>query len=103
MKAYRGTLGENLKEFRVRRGLTVEQVAARGGVRPGEVSALEGGGAVALDTLLGYALGCDLYIYLAEKGEGRKRPHDFDDIAQRAAEADPGDWMREGGDDNGRD
>jgi transcriptional regulator with XRE-family HTH domain len=89
-QTYRDVLGERLRTFREDRGLTVYKVAKNGGIRIDQVKAIESGGTnYTIDSLLGYILGNDLYIYFAEKSEGRENPHDFKDIAGKAIDNDP--------------
>ena len=89
-RAYREVLGERLADFRRRRGLTAADVARLGGITAADVEAVESGAAdYPMDTFLGYVAGSGLYMYFAEKSEGRKLPHDYDDIAAKAVENDP--------------
>lgn len=89
-KAYREVLGQRLKAFREERGLTVYKVAQDGGIRIDQVKAIESGETnYTIDAFLEYIVGSDLYMYFAEKSENRKRPHDFNDIADMAIKSDP--------------
>jgi transcriptional regulator with XRE-family HTH domain len=89
-KIYREVLGERLKLFREERGLSMFRVARRGGINPHQVAAVESGDSnYTVDSLLGYILGCDLYMYFAEKSENRERPHDFNDMVKKGIETDP--------------
>lgn len=97
-RSYREVLGQRLRDFREKRGLTAYKVAKDGGIRIEQVRAVESGETnYTVDALLGYVMGCGLYMYFAEKTDGRELPHDFGDIARKAVENDP--WQRE---DNGR-
>lgn len=89
-KAYREVLGQRLKEFREKRGLTAYKVAQNGCIRVDQVKAIETGETnYTIDAFLGYIAGSDLYMYFAEKSKNRKRPHDFNDIADMAMNNDP--------------
>lgn len=84
-RIYREVLGERLRAFREERGLTVYKAAQNGGIRIDQVKAIESGEKnYTIDAFLGYILGNDLYIYFAEKSEDREKPHDFNDIADKA-------------------
>lgn len=89
-KNYREAMGERLKAFREDRGLTIYKVAQIGGIRIDQVKAIESGDTnYTIDAFLGYILGNDLYMYFAEKSENREKPHDFNDIADKAIERNP--------------
>lgn len=89
-KAYREVMGQRLKAFREDRGLSAYKVAQNGGIRIDQVKAIESGETnYTIDAFLGYIMGSDLYMYFAEKSESRKKPHDFNDIADKAIENDP--------------
>ncbi|CAK7039163.1 MAG: hypothetical protein PEPC_01669 [Peptostreptococcus russellii] len=84
---YREVIGERLKAFREERGLTAYKVAQAGGIRIDQVKAIELGETnYTIDAFLGYIAGSDLYIFFGEKTDGRKIPHDFNDMAKKAAE-----------------
>ncbi len=89
-KAYREVLGERLRAFREERGLTAYKVAQNGNIRIEQVKAIESGETnYTIDAFLGYIAGSDLYMYFAEKSQDRKKPHDFEDIADMAIKNDP--------------
>ncbi len=89
-QAYRQVLGERLKAFREERGLSAYRVAMNGGIQMGQVKAVEEGDTnYTIDVFLGYIHGCDLYMYFAEKSEGRELPHDFNDMLRQMDENDP--------------
>lgn len=89
-KAYREVLGQRLKEFREGRGISSEKVARDGGISPNQVEAIERGETnYTMDEFLGYISGSELYMYFAEKSPERSKPHDFEDLAKRAAENNP--------------
>ena len=89
-KSYRVVMGQKLREFRESRGLTAYRVAKNGGIRIDQVASVEAGETnYTIDVFLGYVIGCDLYLYFGEKGEGRKLPHDFEDLAEKAITNDP--------------
>lgn len=78
-------MGQKLREFRESRGLTAYRVAKNGGIRIDQVASVEAGETnYTIDVFLGYVIGCDLYLYFSEKGEGRELPHDFKDLAEKA-------------------
>lgn len=86
-KSYRIVLGQKLREFRENMGLTAYRVAKNGGIRIDQVAAVEAGETnYTIDVLLGYAIGCELYLFSLEKGEGRELPHDFEELAGKSAE-----------------
>lgn len=89
-RTYREVLGERLRAFREERGLTAYKVAQNGGIRIDQVQAIESGETnYTIDAFLGYIQGNDLYMYFSEKSEDRKKPHDFNDIANKAIDKDP--------------
>jgi transcriptional regulator with XRE-family HTH domain len=67
-QSIREVLGEQLKAFRIERGLTAYKVAKKGSIRQEQVKTIEQGDTnYTIDVFLGYIHGCDLYIYFAEK------------------------------------
>lgn len=86
-KSYRVVMGQKLREFRESRGLTAYRVAKNGGIRIDQVASVEAGETnYTIDVFLGYVIGCELYLFFGEKGEGRELPHDFNELAGKAAE-----------------
>lgn len=87
---YRKVIGLRLKEFRKERGLTAYKIAQNGGIRIDQVKSIECGEMnYTIDTFLGYIVGCNLYMYFAEKSANREKPHDFEDIARMGIAEDP--------------
>lgn len=79
-ESIRASVGELLRQFREDAGLTKYRVAKEGDIGITQVTAIESGSNVTLDVFYSYIKGCNLYMYFAPKGEGRKPPHDFDDL-----------------------
>ena len=89
-RAYRETIGEKLREFREDRRITPEEVAKVGGIPVDKIKEIENGSDnYTMDEFIGYIIGSDLYLYFSEKSENRKRPHDFNDMADKAIKNDP--------------
>ena len=85
-KDYREVLGQRLKEFRESRGITIYAVAKKGNVRIDQIQAVETGNAnYTIDAFIGYIIGCDLYMYFAEK----VKDGDFSALIDESIKNDP--------------
>ena len=73
-------MGQRLKAFRESRGLSAYRVAKKGGIKIGQVKAVEEGTTnYTIDIFQGYVIGCGLYMYFAEK-ENESQQHDFEEL-----------------------
>lgn len=94
-KNYREVLGERLRAFREERGLSAYRVAQKGKIQIGQVNAVESGSTnYTIDIFLGYILGCDLYMYFAEK-DNPGETHDFEEITNKGVNNHPDNKQRE--------
>ena len=67
-KSYREVIGERLRAFREKRGLSAYRIAQKGNIRIDQVNAVElGEKNYTIDAFLGYISGSDLDISFAEK------------------------------------
>lgn len=88
-KAYREVLGKRLRTLREDRGITVDQVAQLGNLPVDLVEKIENGTTdYTIDAFLSYIVGSDLYMFFSEKSEDRIKPHDFNDLAEKAVKND---------------
>ena len=83
---YREVLGQRLKEFREIRNITVYAAAKKGGIRIDQIQSVESGESnYTIDTFLGYIVGCNLYMYFAEKA----KDGDFKSLLDEAINSNP--------------
>ena len=89
---YREVLGARLKEFRESRGLSMYAVAKKGNIRIDQVGIVESGDTnYTIDVFTGYIIGCDLYMYFAEKDGNLK----FDELIEKGKDNDPSTLLKE--------
>lgn len=87
---HREVIGERLKAFRENRGVSLHSLASAGGITIEQAEAVESGNSdYSIDVFISYIIGSGLYIYFAEKSADRCQPHDIDDLAHKAIDADP--------------
>lgn len=88
-KSYREVIGERLRAFREKRGLSAYRVAQKGNIRIDQVNAVElGEKNYTIDAFLGYISGSDLYMYFAEK-DNTDSTHNFREMVSKAIGNDP--------------
>lgn len=88
-KSYREVIGERLRAFREKRGLSAYRVAQKGNIRIDQVNAVElGEKNYTIDAFLGYISGSDLYIYFAEK-DNTDDTHDLGEMITKAIDNNP--------------
>ena len=82
-ESYRKVLGERLRAFREKRGLSAYRIAQKGNIRIDQVNAVElGEKNYTIDAFLGYISGSDLYMYFSEK-DNTDSTHNFKEMVSK--------------------